>query len=70
MEQIYTAIQAAAEQDAAGFRAAIHGALADKISDALELKKISIASSMFASQDASAEVEQETVSDEDVQATA
>ena len=68
MEQIYTAIQAAAVQDAAGFRDAIHDALADKISDALELKKVSIASSMFMNQeDASAE---ETVSDEDVQATA
>jgi hypothetical protein len=70
MEHIYSAIQSAAEQDAAGFRDAIHSALADKISDALELKKVSIASSMFASQDASAEVEQETVSDEDVQTTA
>lgn len=68
MEQIYTAIQAAAEQDAAGFRDAIHSALADKISDALELKKVEIASSMFMNQeDASAE---ETVSDEDLQATA
>jgi hypothetical protein len=68
MEQIYNAIQAAAVQDAAGFRDAIHDALADKISDALELKKVSIASSMFMNQeDASAE---ETVSDEDVQATA
>jgi hypothetical protein len=69
MEHIFSAIHSAAEQDAAGFRDAIHSALADKISDALELKKISIASSMFASQDASAEVE-ETVSDEDLQATA
>jgi hypothetical protein len=69
MEHIFSAIHSAAEQDAAGFRDAIHSALADKISDALELKKISIASSMFASQNASAEVE-ETVSDEDLQATA
>jgi phosphoribosylpyrophosphate synthetase len=69
MEHIYSAIQSAAEQDAAGFRDAIHSALADKISDALELKKVSIASSMFTDQDASAEVE-ETVSDEDLQATA
>ena len=68
MEQIYNAIQAAADQNAAGFRDAIHSALADKISDALELKKVEIASSMFMNQeDASAE---ETVSDEDVQATA
>jgi hypothetical protein len=70
MEQIYNAIQSAAEQDAAGFRDAIHSALADKISDALELKKIEIASTMFTNQDASAEVEQETGSDEDVQTTA
>jgi hypothetical protein len=68
MEHIFSAIHSAAEQDAAGFRDAIHSALADKISDALELKKISIASSMFANQEeASAE---ETGSDEDVQATA
>ena len=52
MEQIYTAIQAAADQDAAGFRDAIHSAMADKISDALELKKVEIASSMFMNQEA------------------
>ena len=68
MEQIYTAIQAAAEQDAAGFRDAIGDALAAKIQDALEMKRIEIASSMFNNQEeASAE---ETVTDEDVQATA
>jgi hypothetical protein len=68
MEQIYNAIQAAGSQDAAGFRDAIHSALADKITDALELKKIEIASNIFTNQeDASAE---ETESDEDVQATA
>jgi hypothetical protein len=67
MEQIFTAIQAAAQQDAAGFRDAIHSALADKITDALEMKKIGIASTMFTNQeDASAE----EISDEDVQATA
>ena len=68
MEHIYTAIQAAANQDAAEFRDAIGAALASKIEDALELKKIEIASNMFNSQEeASAE---ETVSDEDFQATA
>jgi hypothetical protein len=68
MEQIYNAIQAAAEQDAASFRGAINYALAVKIQDALELKKIDIASNMFNNQEeASAE---EMTSDEDVQATA
>lgn len=67
MEQIFTAIQAAADQDAAEFRDAIHSALADKISDALELKKIEIASAMFATEDA---VDQETGTDEDVQTAA
>jgi hypothetical protein len=47
MEQIYTAIQAAATQDAAGFRDAISDALAVKIQDALDLKKIEIAANMF-----------------------
>lgn len=68
MEQIYTAIQAAADQDAAGFRDAIGAALAAKIEDALELKKIEIASNMFNAQEE--QVEQEIVSDEDVQTTA
>jgi hypothetical protein len=67
MEQIYTAIQAAAEQDAAGFRDAINSALAAKIEDALELKKVEIASNMFNNQEVSAE---EIETDEDVQATA
>lgn len=68
MEQIYTAIQAAAEQDAAGFRDAINAALAAKIEDALELKKVEIASNMFNPQEeVSAE---EFTSDEDVQTTA
>ena len=67
MEQIYTAIQAAADQNPNGFRDAIDAALAAKIQDALELKKIDIASSMFNPQDELAvEEEQETVSDEDV----
>ena len=68
MEQIYTAIQAAANQDANEFRDAIGAALATKIQDALELKRIKIASTMFSSNEEPAE--QEIVSDEDVQATA
>ena len=68
MEQIYTAIQAAAEQDANGFRDAISAALAAKVQDALEMKRVEIASNMFNNQEeASAE---EMTSDEDVQATA
>jgi len=68
MEHIYTAIQAAADQDANSFRDAISAALADKINDALELKKVEIASHMFNNQEeVSAE---EFTSDEDVQTTA
>ena len=68
MEQIYNAIQAAADQNAAGFRDAIGDALAVKIQDALELKKIEIASNMFNPQE---EVSAEEIgTDEDVQATA
>lgn len=69
MEQIYTAIQAAADQDANGFRNAINAALAAKIEDALELKKVEIASNMFTPEQELA-VEQETGSDEDIQTTA
>lgn len=64
MEQIYTAIQSAATENASGFRDAIGAALANKIQDALELKRIEIASSMFNSEEEPAE--QESVSDEDV----
>lgn len=68
MEQIYNAIQAAADQNAASFRDAINDALAVKIQDALELKKIDIASNMFNPQEeVSAE---EITSDEDVQPAA
>jgi hypothetical protein len=70
MEQIYNAIQSAAEQDAAGFRDAISAALASKIEDALEMKKVEIASNMFNPQEEELAVEQETVSDEDIQTTA
>jgi hypothetical protein len=67
MEQIYNAIQAAADQNASGFRDAINDALAVKIQDALELKRIEISSSMFnAHSDEQVEEEQEIVSDEDV----
>jgi hypothetical protein len=64
MEQIHTAIQAAANKDANAFRDAIGAALATKIEDALELKKIEIASNMF--NQSEEQSEQEMVSDEDV----
>ena len=71
MEQIYTAIQAAAEQDAARFRDAISSALAAKIEDALELKKVEIASNMFnPQQEEELSAEQEIETDEDIQTTA
>lgn len=71
MEQIYTAIQAAADQNASEFRDAIGSALAAKIEDALELKKVEIASNMFnPQQDEELGAEQEIESDEDVQTTA
>jgi hypothetical protein len=66
MEQIYNAIQAAADQNASGFRDAIDAALAAKIQDALELKRVEIASTMFNAQSDEPEEEQEIVSDEDV----
>jgi hypothetical protein len=67
MEQIYTAIQAATNQNAHEFRDAINSAMAAKIQDALELKRVEIAANMFSSEEPA---EQETESDEDVQATA
>jgi hypothetical protein len=70
MEQIYTALQAAADQDANEFRDAIHDALAAKIEDALELKKVEIAARMFSTQEEELAVDQETESDEDFQTTA
>jgi hypothetical protein len=67
MEQIYNAIQAAADQNAGGFRDAIDAALANKIQDALELKRIEIASTMFNAHSEEEPIEeQEIVSDEDV----
>jgi hypothetical protein len=67
MEQIHTGLQAAAQQDANGFRDAIHDALAAKIENALELKKIEIASKMFsAHQEEELGVDQEIESDENV----
>jgi hypothetical protein len=65
MEHIHTAIHAAADQNANGFRDAIGAALAAKIEDALELKKMQIASTFFANQEEES-AEQETGSDEDV----
>ena len=47
MEQIYTAIQAAQNQDASGFRDALHNALASKVQDALDLKRMEVASSFL-----------------------
>ena len=70
MEQIYTAIQAAADQDGNAFRDAIGAALAAKIEDALEIKKIEIASTMFNPQEEELSVEQEIETDEDIQTTA
>ena len=66
MEQIYNAIQAAADQNASGFRDAIDAAMATKIQDALELKRIEIASTMFNAHSDEPAEEQEIVSDEDV----
>jgi hypothetical protein len=66
MENIYTAVQAAADQNASGFRDAIDAALATKIQDALELKRIEIASNMFNAHSEEPAEEQEIVSDEDV----
>lgn len=66
MEQIYNAIQAAANQNASGFRDAIDAAMATKIQDALELKRIEIASTMFNAHSDEPAEEQEIVSDEDV----
>jgi len=65
MEQIYTAIHSAAEQDANRFRDAIGAALSAKIADALELKKIEIAASMLAPQEEHS-ADQEIDTDEDV----
>ena len=66
MENINTAVQAAADQNASGFRDAIDAALATKIQDALELKRIEIASNMFNAHSEEPAEEQEIVSDEDV----
>ena len=67
MEQIYTAIQAAQNQDAASFRDAVHNALAAKVQDALDLKRMEVASS-FLNPPAEEEdvVQQESLPDEEV----
>jgi hypothetical protein len=65
MEEIQLAIQAAASSDANAFREHIGAALSAKISDALDLRRIEIASNMLAPQEEAAE-DQEIVSDEDV----
>jgi hypothetical protein len=65
MEEIQLAIQAAASSDANAFREHIGAALSAKISDALDLRRIEIASNMLAPQEEASE-DQEIVSDEDV----
>jgi hypothetical protein len=65
MEEIQQAIQAAASSDANAFREHIGAALSAKISDALDLRRIEIASNMLAPQE-EASGDQEIVSDEDV----
>ena len=67
MEQIYTAIQAAQNHDASGFRDALHNALASKVQDALDMKRIEVASS-FLNPPAEEEdvVQQESLPDEEV----
>lgn len=65
MEEIQQAIQAAASSDANAFREHIGAALSAKISDALDLRRIEIASNMLAPQEEAPE-DQEIVSDEDV----
>jgi hypothetical protein len=65
MEEIQLAIQAAASSDANAFREHIGAALSAKISDALDLRRIEIASNMLAPQEEATE-DQEIVSDEDV----
>jgi hypothetical protein len=65
MEEIQQAIQAAASSDANAFREHIGAALSAKISDALDLRRIEIASNMLAPQEEALE-DQEIVSDEDV----
>ena len=66
MEEIQLAIQAAASSDANAFREHIGAALSAKISDALDLRRIEIASNMLAPQEQDATEDQEIVSDEDV----
>ena len=66
MEQIYTALQAAAQQDANGFRDAIGAALSAKIEDALELKKLEIGANMLAPQEEKLSADQEIETDEDI----
>lgn len=68
MEQIYTAIQAAQNQDASGFRDAIHNALAAKVQDALDMKRIEVASSFLnpPAEEEELVVQQEILPDEEV----
>jgi len=68
MEQIYTAIQAAQNQNASEFRDAIHNALAAKVQDALDLKRMEVASSFLnpPAEEEELVVQQEILPDEEV----
>jgi len=80
MDKIITAVQAAQDENPSAFRDAIHDVLAGKVQDALDLKRIDVASSFLnppAEQEEPVEVEQEIepveqeiVPDENIQATA
>jgi hypothetical protein len=67
MDHIRTAIDAATNGDANAFRDGIHQALAAKMHDAIELKKIEVASSFFKEPEASSietEIPAQEISDQ------
>lgn len=69
MDNIITAIQAAQDENPSAFRTAIHDILAGKVQDALDMKRIEVASSFLnppAEEDEQLVVQQEIVPDEDV----
>lgn len=74
MDNIITAIQAAQDENPSAFRTAIHDILAGKVQDALDMKRIEVASQFLntppAEEDEQLVVQQEIVPDEDVQTTA
>lgn len=65
MDSINNAIKAASKEDPNSFRDYIHAALTTKVNDALELRKIDVASSFFNDKSGSGSV-QEIESNEDV----